>query len=166
MKRTMLLVATVGAALLMAGGVALAAGEIRCAQVTTTTCEGTNADDRIVGTKGHDTMFGHDGSDVMFGRGDNDEMYGGFGVDKMFGGKGNDLIRGGGGPDEIDGGPGTDQIDGETGNDTIYAVDGVKDSISCGLGPRDKAIVNDADLNQASIEDFVRLTSCETVKVN
>lgn len=166
MNRTMLLVATMGAALVIASGVAWAAPDIRCAQVATTTCEGTNSDERILGTRGHDTILGHDGSDVILGYGDNDDIYGGFGLDKMFGDTGNDLLRGRGGPDKIDGGPGEDQTDGETGKDTIEAADGERDSISCGLGSRDKAIVDNADLNNASIEDFVRLTSCETVRMN
>lgn len=151
-----------GAALLLTAGVALAA-QIACKGGI---CKGTDGDDTMIGTKGHDTMIGKNGSDVMVGRGDNDEMHGGFGAEKMDGRKGNDLMRGGGGPDEISGGPGTDTIEGETGNDTIHVDgDGVRDSVSCGIGPKDTAFVDVADLSQQSFEDFVRLTSCESVIV-
>ena len=143
MRRTTMLLAVVVAVLLLASGTALALNNIRCDGGT---CQGTNQKDKMVGSAKHDTMYGKKRSDVMLGGGAGDTMYGGYGGD------------------EIEGGPGPDTIDGDAGNDTIYADDGEVDSISCGLGDDDTAYVDAADLEESSIEEFVRLTSCENVE--
>jgi hypothetical protein len=57
-----------------------------------------------------------------------------------------------------------DTIDAGLGNDTVMANDGELDSISCGSGV-DVVFVDQADLDAegTDFEDFVRLTSCETI---
>jgi hypothetical protein len=54
--------------------------------------------------------------------------------------------------------------DTDPGNDTILADDGELDSISCGLGV-DVVFVDleDLDAEGTDFEDFIRLTSCETI---
>ena len=50
------------------------------------------------------------------------------------------------------------------GNDTVIADDGQLDSISCGLGT-DVVFVDQEDLDaeNTNFQDFIRLTSCETI---
>jgi hypothetical protein len=57
-----------------------------------------------------------------------------------------------------------DTIDAGLGNDTVMANDRELDSISCGSGV-DVVFVDQADLHAegTDFEDFVRLTSCETI---
>ena len=47
----------------------------------------------------------------------------------------------------------------------VFADDGELDSISCGLGEEDVVFVDQADLDTegTNIQNFVRLTSCETI---
>ncbi len=73
----------------------------------------------------------------------------------------NDVGRG----PEMTGGPGDDTINGGPGDDTVFATDGQLDSISCGLGEGDVAFVDQADLDAegTNMQDFIRLTSCETI---
>lgn len=117
--------------------------------------EGTAGDDNLEGTRFSDRMIGKNGDDDIRGRGGRDEMRGD---------RGQDTMHGGYEPDRMFGGTGRDYIEGGNGNDTIRIADGVKDSIDCGLG-RDTAIVDDADIAQATVEEFFRLSSCENVIV-
>jgi Ca2+-binding RTX toxin-like protein len=92
----------------------------------------------------------------------------GFDYDDRIDGKaGDDVIMGSYGNDTITGGPGRDQIHGDTnaacnwaecrppyGNDTIYAADGERDEIECGVG-NDTAYVDRKD----------RVSGCEKVVV-
>ncbi|MEJ7632662.1 MAG: calcium-binding protein [Rubrobacteraceae bacterium] len=126
--------------------------------------EGTAGDDNLEGTRFSDRMIGKNGDDDIRGRGGRDEMRGDRGQDTMHGGGRPDTMHGGYEPDRMFGGTGRDYIEGGNGNDTIRIADGVKDSIDCGLG-RDTAIVDDADIAQATVEEFFRLSSCENVIV-
>ncbi len=64
MRRTILLVATMGAALLAIGGAALAAS-INCPNAPDGRCNGTNAGDALYGTANVDRMYGQGGADLM-----------------------------------------------------------------------------------------------------
>src|SRR5215216_1347018 len=88
MRKTLLLLTTMALALLVAGGVALAA-TVTC-QVGVT-CNGTTSADTITGTTSNDTIKGL---------------------------AGNDTISALDGIDKIDGGPNNDTMDGGAGNDT------------------------------------------------
>jgi Ca2+-binding RTX toxin-like protein len=163
MRKITMLLATVGAMLLLVSGVALAA--------------------TINGTSGHDTLRGGEGTDIIHGRGGSDTIHGGYGEDRLYGDTGNDTLRGGYGgdrlygdtgndtlrgghaQDRIFGGQGRDIVDGEQGNDYINVADGTVDSVSCGVGANDTAVVDNADLRSNSFEDFVRLSSCENTMV-
>jgi Ca2+-binding RTX toxin-like protein len=104
--------------------------------------EGNNVQadvERITGGKGADTLTGNSGLD---------RINGGNGADTIHG-AGGDILSGGNGDDDITGGTGKDTMSGSAGDDTFHAVDGVKDSITCGEGndtvfkdPIDKASAN------------------------
>ncbi len=119
----------------------------------------------MIGTAKLDTIRGKNGNDAIYGRASADRLYGGFGRDRLYGNGGNDELHGGPAPDKIFGGPGTDTVKGDAGSDRInVAGDGQTDSVDCGIG-NDTAIVDDADLDGATVIDFFRLTSCENVIV-
>lgn len=145
MRKITVLIATTGIVLILISGVALAA--------------------TINGTSGHDTLQGGKGTDVIHGRGGSDTINGGYGGDRLYGDTGNDTLRGGHAQDRIFGGQGRDTVDAEQGNDYVNVADGTVDSVSCGTGNDDTAVVDNADLSRESYEDFVRLTSCENAIV-
>lgn len=133
MRKTLLFVVTTTLAVLVAGGVALAAS-IDCPTASGGYCYGTNSGDALYGTPGVDKQFGKGGSDLMYGYGEGDVMYGGDEAglgDKMRGGNGPDRINGQGGNDVIDGGPGSDTLKTGKGSDRVEAKDGNKDFITC-----------------------------------
>jgi Ca2+-binding RTX toxin-like protein len=117
MRRTVLLLALMALAVLLACGVALAAN-----------IKGTEGDDVLYGTDSRDTIIPFAGNDTVYAKGRNDDVRHSFGNDKIWGEEGNDVLRGGRGTDVITGGPGQDLIDcayletraGDTG-DTAYA---------------------------------------------
>ena len=74
-------------------------------------------------------------------------------------------MRGGHAQDRIFGGQGRDTVDAEQGNDYVNVADGTPDSVSCGTGSDDTAVVDATDLGRESFEDFVRLSSCENTTV-
>ena len=82
-----------------------------------------------------------------------DELIGTKGPDQLLGDGGNDRIFAGSGNDEIDGGAGRDQIDAGRGNDIVQARDNKRDTIDCGAGRGDVAIVDRLD----------RVRNCEKV---
>ena len=103
--------------------------------------------DFLVGTDGPDTIAGRAGADLIFGLGGDDTLYGGPGADRVFGGAGADILHGGPGADTLRGGPGADTIFGGLGDDLILAAgDGAVDTIDCGPGPDDVAIVDPSDV--------------------
>lgn len=169
MRRATILLAVMGLAILLSAGMALAAN-ITCKGGV---CVGTNKFDSMKGSLGRDLMKGRGGNDRMNGgrgndvmRGENgfDTMYGGYGSDRMYGQASNDTMLGGAAHDRIYGGPGKDTIRGESGADYIVvAGDREPDSIDCGLG-NDTAVVDAvADMNNATLIDFIQVTSCERV---
>jgi hemolysin type calcium-binding protein len=158
MRRTMLLMAAAALALLVAGGVALAA-TIDCPNASRGYCYGTNVGDALYGTSNVDRMYGLGGADLMYGYGRGDYMYGGDesgwgdkllggnGADRMNGQGGDDAVYGGNADDVINGGPGDDIVQGDYGNDTlntgtgsdrVNAQDGQKDWITCVDGANDR----------------------------
>jgi hypothetical protein len=150
MKKTILTLASVTLAVLLAGGIAQAA-TIQCPNGPVTEfaryCYGTNEADTMHGTNQgkRDRMWGEGGGDTMHGYGTVDRLVGGRGSDKLYGGSETDSLRGGEcaggagcafsdssddyvhggeGGDEIFGGyarGGVDRLYGERGNDDISA---------------------------------------------
>ena len=103
MRRTVLLLASMALAMLVASGVALAINTIQCLGGRDF-CEGTNQRDKLLGTDRHDSIDGFGRGDILkgFGRGDillgnagNDKVYGGRGIDSLYGNLGNDTLYGG-----------------------------------------------------------------------
>ena len=140
MRRTVLLLAAIGAALLVVGGAALAAS-INCPNASGGRCNGTSAGDGMYGTANVDRMYGLGGADLMYGYGSGDYMYGGDepGLgDKMRGGNGDDTIGGGPGRDIVQGDSGNDTLNTGTGSDRVNAQDNQKDFITCIDGSNDK----------------------------
>jgi Ca2+-binding RTX toxin-like protein len=120
------------------GGSDLVSYSTRTAPVTVTLGAGVNDDgeagegdnvqadvERITGGRAGDTLIGNTGLD---------RINGGNGGDTINGGAGGDILSGGNGDDDITGGSGKDTMSGSAGDDTFHAVDGVKDSITCGDG--------------------------------
>jgi Ca2+-binding RTX toxin-like protein len=105
-------------------------------------------------TDGNDTLNGGDGNDKLYGAGGNDKLAGGKGNDKLYGGRGNDKLNGGRGNDKLNGGPGTNTYSGGPGNDTINARNHKKETVDCGPGNKDVAIVDKKD----------KAKGCEKVK--
>lgn len=170
MRRVTLLLSVMTIMLLLAGAVASAAN-VNC---NGGPCRGTNTGDRLEGSDIHDKMLGRAGNDrlhgqwrgdLMYGQNGADTMIGGFGKDKIVGQDDNDRIYGGPDDDRLFGGDDIDTVNGNRGRDRIVvAGDGQTDSIDCGTG-RDTAVVDQADLNGATVIEFFRLTSCEEVIV-
>jgi RTX calcium-binding nonapeptide repeat (4 copies) len=158
MKRIMVAMTLMGAALVVAAGVAWAA-TVNC-QVGVF-CEGTDQQDELIGTNQPDEMNAKQDDDRLLGRRRGDEMLGDDleppdtftdGDDELFGYRGRDTLRGFGGSDVLRGGrgddfidateesdnPGQDTVRGSRGQDFIGAVDGFKDTIYCGRGDKDE----------------------------
>jgi thrombospondin type 3 repeat protein/hemolysin type calcium-binding protein len=96
----------------------------------------SRGNDTLVGTGKADTIHGLAGNDTILGLAANDKLFGDAGNDTLNGGKGNDVLVGGKGRDVFKGGPG---------DDTIKAADGVAESVDCGPGRHDEAIVDKQD---------------------
>jgi hypothetical protein len=106
MRSTMLLLAAMVAAMLLASGVALAATVINCADDPVAPCDGTTGDDEMTGTVGTDHMYAKEGNDTLRGLGRFDDLRGGPGNDNLDGGGGNDqynIYEGDWGVDRISG---------------------------------------------------------------
>ena len=167
MRKTLLLLAAMGATLLVAGGAALAAS-INCPNASGGYCNGTSAGDGMYGTANVDRMYGLGGADLMYGYGGGDymdggdesglgdKMRGGNGADTMRGERGGDALYGEGGDDTMGGGPGNDIVQGGYGNDTlntgkgsdrVNAQDGQKDFITCIDGAND-VVYHDPGLDE------------------
>ena len=100
MRKTILVLASVALAVLLASGIALAA-----------TVKGDGNDNVLEGTPNRDVINPFGGNDTVYAKGGNDDVRHSYGNDKIFGGSGNDTLRGGFDNDEIWGGPGRDLID-------------------------------------------------------
>jgi peptidoglycan/xylan/chitin deacetylase (PgdA/CDA1 family) len=95
---------------------------------------GTAGADTLTGTAGPDTLSGLGAGDTLSGRGGADKLLGGLGADKLTGG------------------PGADRLLGGPGNDRLQARDGVADTVNCGPGSGDLAVVDRSDKVTASCE--------------
>ena len=151
-KRIMVAMGLMGAALILAAGVAWAAN-VNC-QVGEP-CVGTDDPDRLNGTNKPDDMHarqygdllrGLSGADLMLGDRPNvqdtstdgdDELFGNNGEDTMGGLGGSDLLKGAGSADRIEAresseNPGQDTVGGGGGKDVMFAPDNEFDTINCG----------------------------------
>jgi hypothetical protein len=134
MRRAAILLSAIALAMVVGGGVAVAA-TIRCDGGF---CSGTNRSDSIFGTNRHDAIFARDGGDFVSGRAGPDNLNGERGKDEVLGWRGDDWVKGGRGDDEVGGGLGNDRITGGSDHNIIRAGDGMKDLIVCGDHSRNK----------------------------
>jgi Ca2+-binding RTX toxin-like protein len=123
----------VGALVLLASGIALAA-VVQCV-AGATSCNGTEQADKITGTAGPDDIFAGGGDDNVVAGAGNDRITGDSDIGSH---DGKDTILAGPGDDEFGAFGRSDTLRGGTGNDTIHAVDGVADDIDCGKGGSDR----------------------------
>lgn len=79
------------------------------------------------------------------GDGEDNAIVGSAGGDRLNGRGGEDRLRGSAGADCLDGGPGRDVLVGEWADDRIDARDGSADTVDCGLGREDVALVDRFD---------------------
>ena len=119
MRKSVLLLASMTLAVLLACGVALAVDE-NC--VEGQVCAGTDGDDRLIGTPAPDTMRGLDGEDDLRAKEGNDDVNGGAHSDELHGQEGDDELAGAESNDYLVGGVGDDAVSGGTGND-FYRLD-------------------------------------------
>ena len=159
MRRMVLLLTVMAAALVLASGVALAVNKL-----------GTDGPDTLRGTNGDDNLLGRGGSDDLLSLGGDDTLVGGEGKDNVLGGNerrpkggdkvldggsGNDRVLGGTGSDNLTGGSGNDLVDGYRGSDNIVGAAGTdllidggkreasKDTLSGGPGNDLVSPIND-----------------------
>ena len=130
MKRTMLLIASMMLALLVAAGVALAQDGV--SKTCNTNCSGTDRDDQLSGTSKRNMIKGRNGADQIEGNGAKDTLNGNLGADAVYGGNGEDKLNGGGNNDFVQGGIKSDYIGTGSGDDVVAAKDGFRDQIYCG----------------------------------
>jgi hypothetical protein len=146
-RRTILLLGTMLAALVVAGGVAFALSDCtwdhycNCEKATAqgVPCEGTNDKrpgywDAIYGTNSSDRIYGYAGGDELYGYNGNDYMAGGSGNDYLiesesYGASGNDRLAGGADNDHIEGGDGYDVCNGGSGFDRASGCERTTDYI-------------------------------------
>lgn len=143
MRRVALVSVSVVLAMVLAGGVALAANGIKCPNGDGGRCIGTAGADEMAGSRNDDTIRGRGGADTIKGRGGSDEIHGELGGDRIvatrcalpggaevFGGRGDDdiTITSDCGqlavvppPDRVDCGPGYDVVRGVAPEDRIAA---------------------------------------------
>jgi hypothetical protein len=133
---------------------AIAANFIQC---TTTTCDGTDSDDLIIGTSGGDTITAKKGNDVVFGEDGNDTINGGEGNDTLSGDAGNDEINGGDGNDVLYGGAGNDTLSGGGDPDVYYGGPG-KDTYAADTSGKDTYIFMAGDISDN--EDISGTNQC------
>jgi Ca2+-binding RTX toxin-like protein len=99
-RRTLLLLASMGLAMLLASGLAFAAN-----------IKGDGNDNVLTGTSSRDTINPFGGNDRVYALERNDSVRHSYGNDYILGGTGDDTLRGGFDNDHIWGGPGRDLID-------------------------------------------------------
>jgi Ca2+-binding RTX toxin-like protein len=121
MRKIVLVLSTMAAALLLVSGVTLADHLVNtvCPADERGYCEGTEESEHIYGTDPRDYIYAYGGDDhvdanagdgVVSGDADNDTLYGGEGGDRLDGADGNDKVFGAAGPDELDGYEGDETI--------------------------------------------------------
>src|SRR5829696_4265099 len=133
MKKLALLFASAVLAVLLAGGVALAA-TISCPNRGGNLCVGTNSGDIMSGTDKADEMRGRGGPDSIVGDAGYDELHGGAGQDLLKGSKGKDTLGGGLGYDDLRGGTGDDTFDAGPGDASYHFLDSWGRDIIKGTG--------------------------------
>jgi RTX calcium-binding nonapeptide repeat (4 copies) len=152
-RRLILLMAAMAAALVAASGVAYAltftCGDLQTDPDPGGECTGTPQDDIITGTSESDTIHGRSGSDQLFGELGNDTLFGDGRGDTLSGGGGSNQYHGASGPDTIiaNESSGLDEVEeifAGPGNDVINAFDGQPDVIDCGSGA-DRVSIDSAD---------------------
>jgi len=148
MKRTMLLIASMMLALLVAAGVVLAQNGVH--KVCNTNCHGTDGDDNLGGTANPNTIKGRKGADLIEGNRGKDTLNGNTGADAAYGGNGEDKVYGGGNNDYVQGGSKDDHISTGSGDDTVAAKDRFRDQIFCG-----------SDYDQVYVDRIDVLHGCE-----
>ncbi|HVM40648.1 MAG TPA: Ig-like domain-containing protein [Acidimicrobiia bacterium] len=119
--------------------------------------DGQKGTDHLRGGSGDDRVRGAAGNDYLSGGSNDDFLIGGPGRDSIRGDSGNDRISGGAGNDAIDVGKGRNRVNAGAGNDRINAVNGQRDSISCGKG-RDVVRADPKDRVGRSCEKVLRTT--------
>jgi hypothetical protein len=113
---------------------------------------GQSGNDRLFGGSGRDSLLGGTGADILGGATGSDRLYGDAGRDRLAGGAGSDLLDGGAGDDRLSDASGRDRFVGGAGNDTVVARDAtplgrrIADSVRCGGGTRDVALVDRRDV--------------------
>jgi Ca2+-binding RTX toxin-like protein len=131
MRRVLLLLSAMAAALVMASAVAMADhpdnGYVNCNaqsnfQNGSWVCIGTDHADILDGTYLSDTLYALAGDDIVNGYDENDTQYGGDGNDGLYDMGGDDTLWGGPGNDKLQGSSDSDTYYGGTGNDTINAT--------------------------------------------
>jgi hypothetical protein len=85
---------------------------------------------------------------------DIESVVGGQAGDRLTGSDAANELDGRDGADTIEGGRGEDTLDGGEGDDTLLAGDGERDTVDCGGGARDRAVVDPVDV----------VANCETVE--
>ncbi len=135
MRRTILSLAAMGLALLLAGGLALAA-DVPCGGGY---CEGTIGEDTMIGSASEDQIYGLGANDTIYGKDGNDSIWGDWHQWEDIGEAGGDTIYGGRGSDRLQGDERADTLKGGPGNDRIEAKDGERDVVDCGRGKKDTA---------------------------
>ena len=116
--------------------------------------DGTSSADTMLGTTAGDRLLGRGGRDTLNGRAGGDCLSGGGGPDRLIGGPGNDSLSGGAGNDRLTGNGGRNSYSGGSGNDLVSARNGVRESVNCGTGRRDRAFADRRD----------RVRGCERVR--
>jgi len=134
MEKPAILFASAILAVLLAGGVALAA-TINCPNREGNLCVGTNGGDIMSGTDKADEMRGRGGPDRIEGGAGYDELRGGDRQDFLKGEDGNDSLWGGLGNDDLRGGNGDDRFDAGPGPASYHFEDSWGQDIIEGTGP-------------------------------
>jgi hypothetical protein len=104
---------------------------------------GESGNDRLFGGSGGDSLLGGTGADLLGGAGGNDRLYGDAGRDRLAGGSGDDRLSDSSGRDRFSGGAGNDTIDAR---DATLAGRRIADTVRCGSGTRDVALVDRIDI--------------------
>src|SRR5215218_6056580 len=101
MRKTLVVLVSIALAVLLAGGLALAAPKggtatttIYCSETASSSCQGTSGPDIIYGTTSADVIIPYGGDDTVYAMDGNDDIEGGLGADTLRGGFGNDIIYG------------------------------------------------------------------------